>query len=241
MKFIKSALSGSKIWASLFLFSFALVLPSLVVGQNKKPDTDSLEIGKVSFVHYAKPTNKAKPPVDGDVDKYKLFPRGLKWTETVDYSVNYWGSGLDGNGVMEALEASLEVWDDETNFELFATPLETSMGNAVIFDGANLVFWDDLNDGVIAMNTFWYYKESGEIVESDVVFNTDYAWSLSGEETKMDLQNIATHEFGHNGLADLYNPRTSELTMYGYSSEGETKKQTLGTGDISGIQELYNY
>jgi hypothetical protein len=55
----------------------------------------------------------------------------------------------------------------------------------------------------------------------------------------MDLKNIATHEFGHNGLNDLYMPPSIALTMYGYSGYGETDKQTLGTGDISGIQALY--
>ena len=56
----------------------------------------------------------------------------------------------------------------------------------------------------------------------------------------MDLQNIATHEFGHGaGLDDLYEDSCSEETMYGYAENGETKKRTLGSGDIAGIVELY--
>jgi hypothetical protein len=55
----------------------------------------------------------------------------------------------------------------------------------------------------------------------------------------MDLQNIATHEFGHNGLADLKPLKDAELTMYYASSLGETKKRSLGVGDILGIQALY--
>jgi hypothetical protein len=76
-------------------------------------------------------------------------------------------------------------------------------------------------------------------VESDVVFNTYYTWSTTGASSAMDLQNIATHEFGHNGLNDLKAPRDWALTMYAYSGLGETDKQTLGTGDILGIQKLY--
>jgi hypothetical protein len=71
------------------------------------------------------------------------------------------------------------------------------------------------------------------------VFNTHYSWSTSGDSDKMDLQNIATHELGHNGLGDLRSPKDAELTMYAFSSLGETKKRTLGTGDIWGIQKLY--
>lgn len=56
----------------------------------------------------------------------------------------------------------------------------------------------------------------------------------------MDLQNIATHEMGHAiGLADIYTSECSEVTMYGSSSMGETKKRTLAAADISGIRALY--
>ena len=73
------------------------------------------------------------------------------------------------------------------------------------------------------------------------MFNTYYTCSTDefcGEEA-MDLQNIVTHEFGHNGLNDLYMPPCTALTMYGYSDFGDIDKRSLGAGDISGIQELY--
>jgi len=87
-----------------------------------------------------------------------------------------------------------------------------------------------------------------EIIEFDIMFDTDFTWGYAGETSEtqlgntdiMDLQNIATHEFGHGaGLADLYDSRASEETMYGYSTYGETKKRTLYIGDIKGIQKLY--
>ena len=57
----------------------------------------------------------------------------------------------------------------------------------------------------------------------------------------MDFENIVTHEHGHVfGLDDLYTSTCSEETMYGYATEGETKKRTLESGDIMGIQRLYN-
>ncbi|MCK4367642.1 MAG: matrixin family metalloprotease [Thermoplasmata archaeon] len=56
----------------------------------------------------------------------------------------------------------------------------------------------------------------------------------------MDFENVATHELGHRvGLADLYNAKSSEQTMYGYADYGETKKRTLEAGDIVGVQALY--
>jgi len=209
---------------------------------------ESMNKGKVvdgyAFVHYAKGSKSAarpKPVVDDKVDMYKLLFRGIKWANTMQYEVNPDDSGLGDDVVMTTLGASLDTWDTAItgDFELFGA-IGTSDKTFVGYDNTNLVMWDNLgSDGIIAMNSFWFYRTTKEIVESDVVFNMQYNWSLSGESEKMDLQNIATHEFGHNGLADLYVSKSAELTMYGYSGYGETKKQTLGTGDISGIQVLY--
>ena len=80
-----------------------------------------------------------------------------------------------------------------------------------------------------------------EIIEFDVLFDTDYTWGDADiNPTVMDLQNIATHEIGHGlGLADIYDSACSEVTMYGYSVYGETKKRTLEPPDMTGMQELY--
>jgi len=98
------------------------------------------------------------------------------------------------------------------------------------------------------VNSLWINRYFETIVESDVAFSTSYTWAdctVTGSDCinpingKMDLQNIATHEFGHNGLGDLYMPPSKALTMHGYSWYGDIGKRDLGTGDISGIQALY--
>ncbi|MGQ9782135.1 MAG: matrixin family metalloprotease [Nitrososphaeria archaeon] len=136
------------------------------------------------------------------------------------------------------MEASSETWDAATSFELYSPPTTTSEP-VVSGDGKNTVGWGLLDPGIIAVTTIWYNPATKQIVEFDTIFNTYYPWSTSGEAGKMDLQNIATHELGHNGLADLRPPRDAELTMYYASTFGETKKRSLGVGDILGIQELY--
>lgn len=60
------------------------------------------------------------------------------------------------------------------------------------------------------------------------------------KQVRWTFESIATHELGHSvGLDDLYDGSCSEQTMYGYATEGETKKRTLEAGDIAGVQELY--
>jgi len=71
-------------------------------------------------------------------------------------------------------------------------------------------------------------------------FNSNVVWSTSGESGKFDVQNVATHELGHwLNLLDLYDSGSTEKTMYGYTSTGETKQRTLESDDIAGIKSIY--
>ena len=93
------------------------------------------------------------------------------------------------------------------------------------------------------------------MLESDIFFNTRYAWAINGSivpgEDKLgdlqahDLQAIATHEFGHLlGLlhvSDDGNPNNgneSMATMDHLAARGEMEKQTLSPGDIAGAQAV---
>ena len=73
------------------------------------------------------------------------------------------------------------------------------------------------------------------------MFDTDWTWGDAIIDlTKMDLQNIATHELGHGvGLGDVYDTVCSAVTMYGYSDYGEIQKRTLEQPDIKGLLTLY--
>jgi hypothetical protein len=54
------------------------------------------------------------------------------------------------------------------------------------------------------------------------------------------VRNVATHEFGHFlTLGDLNGGGDTEKTMYYNVATGETKKQTLETDDINGINYIY--
>jgi hypothetical protein len=213
------------------------VVPTSEKG-NSKPEFGTPTIEKITFIHYAKSSGRSKPVWDDTQDDFKKIAGGVKWSSAVSYEVNPTGSDLDNAIVLNTLNASLESWDSKTSFELFASltqTTETSIG----YDDTNRVIWEALSPGVIAVNYLWYNPATKQIVESDIIFNTGYTWKTTGASDAMDLQNIATHEFGHNGLNDLRPPKDWALTMYAYSSLGETYKQTLGNGDILGIQELY--
>ena len=113
-------------------------------------------------------------------------------------------------------------------------------------DGVNEVYFADVSSsGAIAVTIVWGVfggpTFQRKLVEWDQIYDDmDFDWSSAGEASKMDFENIATHELGHSvGMADLYNSTCSEETMYGYATNGETKKRDLHQGDIEGINKLY--
>lgn len=146
--------------------------------------------------------------------------------------------------VTSAISDGAEEWDFYAGPELFNDTFDVNDSVSYrVQDYKNAICFGDYysDPGIIAACTVWYSPATKTIVEFDIIFETDYTWGdATVDPTVMDLQNIATHELGHAvGLADVYEDTCSEVTMYGYSVEGETDKRTLEEPDVTGILELY--
>jgi hypothetical protein len=144
------------------------------------------------------------------------------------------------------IEASFSTWNSADSGEKFFDGGKTTV-KATKLDGINAILWKNLSPSTIAVTYVWYYTATGEVAEVDTAFNSRYPWAIfnaSGGECQAspdayDLQDIATHEFGHwVGLDDLYSDADEDLTMYGFGAGGELKKRTLGTGDIDGARAV---
>ncbi|MBU1159839.1 matrixin family metalloprotease [Patescibacteria group bacterium] len=210
---------------------------SPVIGENG-------DLERVDFIHYAKPENPGKPIKPPKTEScYKLM--GVKWKDfPINYVINPLNpEGLSENFVVSTIFSSTETWDDAVSMELVKDNYQIDYSSAYgAQDYKNaIVFGDYPNDNVIAVTSVWYSPRGKKIVEFDMLFNTRFDWGdASINSALMDLQNIAVHEFGHGvGLSDLYNSTCAEVTMYGYSTEGEIKKRTLEIPDINGLQALY--
>lgn len=202
--------------------------------------SDGWGLERIDFVHYAKPQN----PGAGKTETcYKLL--GVKWsTLPVTYDIN--PSNLPHSSksfIIAAISDSAETWDSATGSELFNNIFDVNYAALYgVQDFQNAIaFGDYPNDNVIAVTSIWYIPRGKRIVEFDMLFNTRFAWGdAAADPAVMDLQNIATHEFGHSvGLADIYSTGCSTVTMFGYSSEGETSKRTLEQPDMVGLQKMY--
>ena len=216
------------------------------------------------FIKYAGPvkqvtanvTDLGDPNGDGAQDGYELS--GLWWNLSkyeggVPYVINPSGAvkqGLDQYAVIDEITASLESWDAQVGVELYndTVTVNTSAKASTYWpDYKNVITWARLRPRIVATATIWYYTATGEIADADIQLNSRYKWGIDpddeGPETltnnKFDIQNIVTHEAGHwSGLGDLYE-NYYEMTMYGYTTYGETKKISLEYGDIVGVQQVY--
>jgi hypothetical protein len=150
---------------------------------------------------------------------------------------------LTAINVQTAIIDASNAWDDATNQNLFADSNLVTISPTVSIDSynkLNTIGWKPFLNNCLAYSRTWYkstlvdgYKT---IVDSDIVFNTKYAWRTEGT-VGADVQTIALHEIGHSlGLGDLYNSEESAQTMYGYYLRTD---RTLGNGDTAGIYKLY--
>ena len=208
--------------------------------ENSPVINENWGLERVDFIHYAKPNGvgSTKSP-----SCYKLM--GVKWNPLpVSYVINPLNpQGLSEGFVTSTISASAESWDSATSSELFnnAYGVNYSAQYGVQNFQNALVFGDYPDSGVIGVTSVWYTRVGKRLVEFDMLLNTDFTWGDADlNSSVMDLKNIAVHELGHSvGLGDIYSTSCLSVTMYGYSTEGETSKRTLETADIAGLQKMY--
>jgi hypothetical protein len=110
-------------------------------------------------------------------------------------------------------------------------------------------------DRVLASTSFLVDDLTGELIESDIFFNTAFRWSTSasGEPGHFDLQSIALHEIGHlSGLGHSALGETellpdggrmvlaTDAVMFPIAfPAGRTSNRTLRPDDIAGISDIY--
>jgi len=205
---------------------------------------------KIKLIHYRNGHVKPEHPGGGKTDSglYTYLSRGMKWRTTEGFTLNpVNGQGLSNAFVTGAVSAAMAEWESHGG-DIFGD-LSISYSAAYdedAIDNVNAIsFGSYPQSNVIAVTIIWGYFggpiNQREIVETDVLFNTGFTWGdATVDSDYMDLQNIATHEIGHcAGMGDLYSTGAVLETMYGYSTEGETSKRDLYTGDIAGIAKLY--
>lgn len=157
------------------------------------------------------------------------------------------GEGIDPATVVRKVEEAFETWDGRTSRDLFDDAAMVVSGGSFERDGTNTVLFATMKwEEAIAKTGVWYDRETGAILEFDIVLNSNWNFGVKpGEKDEFiideyDLRAVLTHEVGHAlGLGDLEGDGLSEMTMYMYAAPGSASKASLENGDVAGLHELY--
>lgn len=216
---------------TIALLALSVTAAASVLSEQKKPKEP---LDQITFIHYKDGKVKIAGAKAGPAC-YQLM--GIKWKK---FPINY---VISPSIYANAVVAAANEWDSHTTTALFGSyTIDPSANFDASPDGRNEYSYGNYPQaGVIAVTSTWYTRFGKEIVEYDVMFDSDFAWGDAAKNPSlMDWQNIATHETGHGlGLSDIYNKACSAVTMYGYSYEGDVAKRTLEQADITGLRMIY--
>jgi hypothetical protein len=183
----------------------------------------------------------------------------LKWSETpVRYAVTTTSvPGVSAADFQGAVQRAFDTWQAVPTSAIAYQFTGITSAIPGRDDGVSTLGFanrPDL-DRVLAATSFVIDMSTGALIESDVFFNSAFAWSVapSGESNRFDLQSIALHEIGHlSGLAHSAlgetEPReggsrrvlASEAVMFPIAfTPGSIAGRTLKADDIAGVSDLY--
>jgi hypothetical protein len=182
----------------------------------------------------------------------------LKWEDlpvryfTTDQGV----AGVSSQQFQQTMSRAFASWDGVATAETSSEFAGSTQALPDREDGITVLGFDNRPDldRVLGATQFTVDTTSGEIVESDIFFNSLFPWSVaaSGEDGRFDLESIAVHEIGHLlGLGHSAIGETevrpggrrvlgAESVMFPIAfSPGSTADRGLKPDDIAGLSDIY--
>jgi hypothetical protein len=182
----------------------------------------------------------------------------VTWRGPIPYFVSeYDASGVSAADLRGAVERAAATWSAvvaaQVRFEF------QGMTSAVpeVVDGRTTIGFLDRPDleQVLGATSFIIDTTNGAIVEADIFFNAQFAWSVSAAGTpgRVDLESVALHELGHllglshsavgeteRQLSGNRRVTASGAVMFPIAmSSGTIAERVLHADDIAGVSDLY--
>lgn len=193
------------------------------------------------FVDYVGSSHAGSGPhPTTESSSFQLTQGGIRWFSgsTVEYRI----VGLAPTGGNAAVEDAMITWDNFITTRAFARDDVSPTPNNLCTGEPNTVQWASIDGsgGVLATASVCRNVATKEIVGFVVTVDNGESWATDGSSGNFDVENVASHEFGHvAGLGHDNPPKSGCLTMYKFAGLGEIQKRSLGLGDKLGMNELY--
>ena len=163
--------------------------------------------------------------------------------------------GVNASQLRDAAGRAFASWSGLPNVQVSSEFVGFTGASAFNGDGVNVLGFasrPDL-DRVLASTSFTVDTISGEIIESDIFFNSTFAWSVAsgGEAGRQDFESIALHEIGHMlGLGHSMLGETelvgtgrrvigAEAVMFPIAFSTGVVSRTPRADDIAGLSDIY--
>jgi hypothetical protein len=182
----------------------------------------------------------------------------LRWRQ---FPIRYFitDRGVDGVSAQQfqtAISRAFSTWDGVPTAEISSQFAGFTQQPPNGSDDISVLGFLDRADQnrTLAATSFFVDTTDGRILESDIFFNSTFAWSVSeaGTTGRFDLESIAVHEIGHLlGLSHSALGETelisggrrviaAETVMFPIAfSAGNTFDRELKADDIAGISDIY--